>query len=274
MKTVYEFAQENNFQLYITDEAGGLSNRAGFEEYIFKGFYPRIYDLKINPVDWYPNYINTYIEKDVRQLKNIDKLNVFEKFIKLCAAGCGQILNYSSMANDCGVSHNTISSWIGILEASYIVYLLKPHHNNFNKRIIKMPKLYFYDTGLTCSLLGLNSVGDLNNYFHKGALFENLIVSELLKKRFNSGKPDNLYFWRNKTGNEIDIVIDNGTDLIPVEIKSSRTINSEFFKNLKYYCNVSGIDRKQSVIVYGGEQNQNRSDGRVLGFRAAETLIE
>ncbi|HAQ62492.1 TPA: AAA family ATPase [Candidatus Delongbacteria bacterium] len=245
-----------------------------FEEYIFKGFYPRIYDLKINPVDWYPNYINTYIEKDVRQLKNIDKLNVFEKFIKLCAAGCGQILNYSSMANDCGVSHNTISSWIGILEASYIVYLLKPHHNNFNKRIIKMPKLYFYDTGLTCSLLGLNSVGDLNNYFHKGALFENLIVSELLKKRFNSGKPDNLYFWRNKTGNEIDIVIDNGTDLIPVEIKSSRTINSEFFKNLKYYCNVSGIDRKQSVIVYGGEQNQNRSDGRVLGFRAAETLIE
>ncbi|HQO08785.1 MAG TPA: ATP-binding protein [Clostridiales bacterium] len=245
-----------------------------YEEYIFRGFYPRIYDLKINPTDWYPNYINTYIEKDVRQLKNIDKLNVFEKFLKLCASGCGQILNYSSMANDCGVSHNTISSWIGILEANYIVYLLKPHHNNFNKRIIKMPKLYFYDTGLACSLLGLNSTDDVNKYFHKGALFENLIVSELLKKRYNAGKPDNLFFWRDKTGHEIDLVIDNGAELVPVEIKSSRTVSAEFFKNLKFYCNVSGIDQIKSAVVYGGEQNQNRAYGCVLGFKSAEGLLK
>lgn len=245
-----------------------------YEEYIFRGFYPRIYDLEINPVDWYPNYINTYIEKDVRQIKNIDKLNVFEKFLKICASYCGQTLNYSAIANDCGITHNTVSSWIGILEASYIVYLLKPHHNNFNKRIIKMPKLYFYDVGLVCSLLGIDSVTGVNNYYHKGALFENLIVSELLKKRFNMGRPDNLFFWRDKTGHEIDIVIDNGISLIPVEIKSSRTINAEFFKNLEYYCDLSGIDRKNSVVIYGGDQDQNRTLGRVMGFKSAEGLIK
>jgi predicted AAA+ superfamily ATPase len=245
-----------------------------YEEYIFKGFYPRIYDLDINPVDWYPNYINTYIEKDVRQLKNIDKLSNFEKFLKICASYCGQIVNYSAIANDCGITHNTVSSWIGILEASYIVYLLKPHHNNFNKRIIKMPKLYFYDTGLACSLLGINSVSDVGKYYHKGALFENLIVSELLKKRFNKGKQDNLFFWRDSTGHEIDIIIDEGIKLVPVEIKSSKTINTEFYKNLKFYCTMSGMEQKNSAVVYGGDQNQNRTLGRVMGFKSAESLLK
>lgn len=249
------------------------SDFENYEEYIFKGFYPRIHDLGINPVDWYPNYINTYIEKDVRQIKNIDKLSVFEKFLKICASYCGQALNYSAIANDCGITHNTVSSWIGILEASYLVYLLKPHHNNFNKRIIKMPKLYFYDVGLVCSLLGIESLAGVNNYYHKGALFENLIVSELLKKRFNAGRSDNLFFWRDKTGHEIDILIDNGSGLIPVEIKSSRTINAEFFNNLGYYCDLSGIDRKDSAVVYGGDQDQNRTLGRVIGFKSAEGLI-
>ncbi len=180
------------------------------DRYIYTGFYPRIYDKKINPADWYPNYIQTYVEKDVRLMKNISDLNTFQKFIKLCAGRTGQILNLSSLGNECGITHNTAKSWLSILEAGYIIFLLKPYHKNFNKRLIKMPKLYFYDTGLACFLLGIQNTSQLATHYLRGSLFESFVLSELIKERFNKGIEPNCYYWRDKTGNEIDCVIETG----------------------------------------------------------------
>lgn len=245
-----------------------------YEEYLFKGFYPRIYDMQIKPTDWYPNYINTYLERDVRQVKSIGDLNAFGRFLKLCAAYSGQILNYTSISNSCGVSRNTIVSWLGILEATYIVFLLQPHFGNYSKRIIKMPKLYFYDTGLACSLLGMTSVEDLDNYYQKGALFENMIIAELLKTQLNKGYSENLYYWRDKTGHEIDVLIERGLDKTVVEIKSSKTINKDYFKNIHYYSDLAGIPKENSVVVYGGNDTQKRSYGKIVPYSKACDLIK
>ena len=200
-----------------------------YEANIFKGFFPRLYDKKIDPPDFYPNYIQTYLERDVRSLQNIQDLNLFVRFLGLCAGRVGQLLDYTSLANDCGVSYNTVKAWISVLEASYILFLLQPHYRNFSKRLVKRPKLYFYDTGLCCSLLRIEKVSQLNNHYLKGSLFENLILSEFLKRRYNQGKASNLYFWRDHRGMEIDLIIEHANGLTPVEIKSSRTWNRDFF---------------------------------------------
>lgn len=233
---------------------------------MLKGFYPPIYDQQIPPEDWCPNYIRTYIERDVRQLKNINNLIVFERFIKLLAARSGQELNNSSLSLETGVDVKTIQSWIGILESSFIIYLLKPHHKNFNKTIVKRPKLYFYDSALVCHLLGIRNVLQLNTHALRGSIFEGMVVTELIKKRTNAGLPINLSYWRDKTGHEIDIIIDNAGKLIPIEIKSGKTVHNEFFKNLDYWCKLSGV--KHSLLLYGGTQNQKRSTGKdILNWR-------
>jgi uncharacterized protein len=232
------------------------------EELLFKGFYPPIYDQEIAPSDWLPNYIRTYIERDVRQITNITDLLVFEKFIRLLAGRTAQELNYSSLSVDAGIDVKTIQAWIGILESSFIVFLLKPHYNNFNKVIVKRPKIYFYDTALVCSLLGITKWEQLVNYPIKGALFETMVVSEMVKKRANAGKQINLYYWRDKTGHEIDLITDEEQSLVPIEIKSGKTVNNDFFKNLKYWNALSkGI---RSVLLYGGEQEQQRTDGTLV----------
>ncbi|MCK5838673.1 MAG: ATP-binding protein, partial [Bacteroidales bacterium] len=183
--------------------------------YIFNGSYPRCYDKNIPPGIYFPSYIQTYIDRDVRQIKNITDLNLFSRFIRLCAARTGQLLNLSSIATDCGISHSTARSWLSILEASYIIYLLKPHHSNFNKRLVKMPKLYFYDSGLLCSLLGIININQLRTHYLRGGLFENMVISEILKYYFNRGIEPPVYFWRDKHGHEIDCLIDMGDDLLP-----------------------------------------------------------
>lgn len=226
---------------------------------MLKGFYPPVYDQKIPPQDWCPNYIRTYIEKDVRQIKNITDLIIFERFMKLLAGRTGQELNSSALSVEAGVDVKTIQSWIGILESSFIIYLLKPHHKNFNKTLVKRPKVYFYDTALVCSLLGIHTAKQLSTYPTRGAIFETMVIAELVKKRTNKGLPINLFYWRDKTGHEIDLIIDEGGSLLPVEIKSGKTINSEFFKNIDYWTNLSGV--KKSVLLYGGEQSQKRSNG-------------
>jgi uncharacterized protein len=228
------------------------------DQVIYKGLYPPVYDLKISPADWYPNYIRTYIERDVRQIKNITDLIVFERFMRLLAGHCGYELNLTALANQTGVDTKTIQSWIGILESSFIIFLLKPYFNNFNKIIVKRPKLYFYDTGLVCALLGINDPAQVKTHPLKGNLFENLVIIEMAKKRTNAGKPVNLYFWRDKTGHEIDVLIDNGTSLLPVEIKSSKTVNSQFFSNLLYFQKLSKTEK--CLLIYGGVENQRRSD--------------
>ena len=239
------------------------------DELMFKGFYPPIYDQNIPPTDWCPNYIRTYIEKDVRQIKNISDIIIFERFVRLLAGRAGQELNYSSLAVETGVDVKTIQSWIGILESSFIIYLLKPHHKNFNKTLVKRPKIYFYDTALICSLIGIQNTTQLNTHPSRGAIFECMVITELVKKRTNLGLPINLFYWRDKTGHEIDVIVDSAGKLLPIEIKSGKTINNEFFKNITYWSNLSG--EKESILLYGGEQHQKWSTGReVLNWR---TLI-
>jgi predicted AAA+ superfamily ATPase len=243
------------------------------DELMIKGFYPPVYDQKIDPQDWCPNYIRTYIEKDVRQIKNITDLIVFERFIKLLAGRSGQELNNSALAVETGVDVKTVQSWIGILESSFIIYLLKPHHKNFNKTIVKRPKLYFYDSALVCYLLGIRDNNHLQTHPLKGAIFEGMVITELLKNRTNAGLDINLFYWRDKTGHEVDLIIDNGKTLLPIEIKSGMTISKDYFKNIDYWINLSGS--KKAIILYSGVQHQKRSDGKeIMNWRALNSLGE
>jgi len=243
-----------------------------FEEAVFKGAYPRIFDKNIEPIDFYPNYITAYIERDVRQIKNIENLALFSDFVKLCAGRIGQVLNIQTLANDAGISPNTAKSWLSVLEASYVIYTIKPHHNNFNKRITKSPKLYFYDTGLACSLLGLTTSNQLVSFYGKGNLFENYVMNEFLKIEFNAGRKSNIYFWQNKTKKEIDILLDSGENIQPFEIKSSKTRNANLFENLLYWSKQAGISSIDLTVVYGGDEDFKTSQGNFLSWRNISNL--
>ena len=235
-----------------------------YEKLIYQGFYPRLYDKEIAPGDFYPNYLQTYVEIDVRLLQNIHNLTHFIRFLKLCAGRTGQLLNLNSLSNDCGISSNTAKSWISVLEASYIIFLLHPHHRNFNKRLVKMPKLYFTDTGLASSLLEIHSENQLSSHYLRGALFENFILSEFLKTRFNSGLRKNFYFWRDNKGSEIDCIIENNLKLTPVEIKSGNTFHKDFFRELNYWNKLSGNSPENSFVIYGGDVSRNTNEGILL----------
>ena len=237
-----------------------LTNRDYDANYfILNGFYPPIYDRDIPANEWLPNYIRSYIERDVRQIKNITNLLVFERFMRLLAGRTGQELNYSSLSVEVGVDVKTIQSWIGILESSYIIYLLKPFHKNYNKTLVKRPKLYFYDTGLACSLLGITQVSHLVNHPLRGALFETLVMTELIKMKENTGSSSQLFYWRDKTGREIDLLIEKGNTVLPVEIKSGKTFQSSFLKNIRYWMKLTGEEKAH--LFYDGDDTQKRSDG-------------
>lgn len=243
-----------------------------FESLIFTGFYPRIYDRKITPADFYPSYIQTYVERDVRLLKNIADLNTVIQFVQLCAGRTGQLLNYSSLANDAGISPNTAKSWLSILEASYILFRLQPYHKNFRKRLVKAPKLYFYDTGLACSLLGIRAASQMHTHYLKGALFENLIITELVKRTLNRGERHYPYFWRDSRGKEIDCLINEGGSFIPVEIKSGKTITRSYFSNLTYWRQLAGMPPETGVVVYGGDTSLQTGDGRLISWKDLDQI--
>lgn len=228
-------------------------------KFMLHGGYPAVYDEKHLPMDWYMSYIRTYVERDVRQLKNIGMLYSFERFIRLCAARAGQELNMSNISIEAGVDVKTIQSWLGILENSYIIYLLRPHFKNFNKRLVKRPKLYFYDTGLASALLGIHTAKELSVNMHRGQLFENMVIGEMIKARFNAGLPMNLYYWRDNSGHEVDVIIDNAGKLYPVEIKSGHTPSDFHFKTLAYWNSLS--KGKGGTIVFAGSMEQKRSSG-------------
>jgi uncharacterized protein len=242
------------------------------DQTIFNGFYPRLYQAKLDPRDIYPSYIQTYIERDVRQIQNIQDLSIFQKFIKMCAGRTGQLLNLSSLANDCGITHNTAKAWITLLEASFIVFLLQPYHNNFGKRLVKTPKLYFYDTGLACSLLGIENRKQLENHYLRGALFENMIISELLKKRYNHGLLPNLYFWRDQVGHEIDCIVDIAGQLTAIELKSGQTLNRDFFINLDYWHQLTSSSADNLYLVYGGNSDQVQSNGKIISWKNLDLI--
>lgn len=240
---------------------------------MIKGSYPPVYDQKIDYDKWYPNYIRTYIERDVRQIKNISDLYIFEKFLRLCAGRTGQLLNMNSLAIETGVDSKTIGAWIGVLESSFVVFRLFPFHRNFNKRIVKMPKLYFYDTGLVCSLLGINTPEQLILHPLYGNLFENMIVSEIKKHCFNRSKNENLFFWRENTGKEIDLLVERGDRIKAVEVRSGKTITPEFFNGINHWKKITG--EKNGIIIYSGDIVQNYSDGtRVIPWYKPETVFD
>lgn len=258
---------------FSLEEAQKAAQRSfSVEEALFYGGYPPIFDNPIPPEKWLPNYISTYIERDVRQIKNISNLNQFERFLKLCAGRIGQLLNMNSLAIEAGVDNKTIASWLSVLESSFIIHLLKPHHRNFNKRLVKMPKLYFCDTGLACSLLSITNKTQLTIHPLKGSIFENYVIGEFIKDRYNSNTNFDLYFWRDNTGNEMDIVIDKGTHLYPVEIKAGKTITNDYFKNLQFWEKVTGSSA--GAVIYAGNIPQKRSnDIQVLPWNQMQELF-
>lgn len=247
-------------------------NKLSVDELIFAGMYPAIYDRKINPLDYFPNYIQTYIERDVRSIKNIGDLNTFRKFLKLCAGRTGQLLNMTSLGNDLGIDMKTVKSWISILETSFIIFLLPPYHRNFNKRTVKHPKLYFYDTGLACSLLGLESADQLFSFYMKGSLFENFVISEYLKKEIHLGKRPAVYFWKDNTGNEVDLIIEKKGSFYAVEIKSGMTIKNDFFNGIEKFQKYSGIKSNYCFLVYGGENNHKRKAANIASWKSIDLL--
>lgn len=235
------------------------------EDYLYTGFYPRIYDQNLNPTESNTFYLSTYVERDIRSLINIKDFLLFDRFLKVCASRTGQLLNMTSIGNECGISHNTVNQWLSLLEASFIVYRVPPHFRNFSKRIIKSPKLFFYDVGFASYLLGIEAKEQLINHPLKGALFETLVAGELLKARYNAVKGSNLYFFRDNSGHEVDCLLDRGNYCVPVEIKSSQTINESFFTNLQFYNSLQQ-DAAKPVLVYAGDESYSRKAAEVVSY--------
>jgi predicted AAA+ superfamily ATPase len=233
--------------------------KLGLNDTLFTGFYPRIHDKNIPPREWLANYYQTYLERDVRNVLNIGDIEAFSRFVRLCAGRSGQLFSLSELASDCGISHTTAKRWLSVLEASFVVSLLRPHYQNFGKRLIKSPKLYFLDTGLLCYLLQIKSPQELNHRAERGAIFESFVVSELHKNFVHKGEQSSLSFWRDSAGHEVDIILDLGTTQIPIETKSGLTVASEFFKTLAYWRDLSGRSDEPAALVYGGDNSFQRS---------------
>ena len=228
------------------------------EDLLFSGFFPRIHDQKLSPRDWLGSYYQTYVERDVRNVLSVGDLEAFGRFVRLCAGRNGQLLNLSSLASDCGITHTTAKRWISVLEASFIAVLLRPYHKNFGKRLIKSPKLFFLDSGLLCYLLGIQSPEDVYHHASRGNIFEGFVVSELYKNFYHRGEQPGLFFWRDSAGHEINILIEIGGELIPLETKSSQTIASDFFELFKYWRTLTGKPEEPAALVYGGKEGFRR----------------
>jgi predicted AAA+ superfamily ATPase len=236
---------------------------------LLRGGYPALYARPLNPARWLADYTMSYLERDVRQITQVQDLSTFQRFLRLCAGRTGQLLNLANLAQEAGIAQSTARAWLSVLEASYIVHLLPPHHRNLGKRVVKTPKLYFIDVALAASLMGVQSAGQLAVHPLRGALFETLIVAEFLKARFNSGFPSNLYFWRDNVGLEVDLVIDEPEGLRPVEIKSSATVTDVLFKGLRNWMAVAGEAVRQPRLVCAGPDNYTRSGIEVRRWQEA-----
>ncbi|MFO7970554.1 MAG: ATP-binding protein [Desulfobacterales bacterium] len=241
---------------------------------LYHGFYPRIWDKQLNPTQALGDYYETYIERDLRQLTAIKDLALFQRFVKLCAGRVGQLLNVNSLASDTGVSHTTAGNWLSILEASYIVFLLQPYHTNISKRLVKSPKIYFYDVGLASFLINIENESQVSRDPLRGNLFENMVISEALKYRLNQGKRSNLYFYRDSKGNEVDLLLVAGSDIFPIEVKAGMTINKDYFKGLNHFVSIfSEHVPKGMGLVYGGERRQERTNVSIVPFNRLNDLF-
>ena len=234
---------------------------------LLSGGYPPLYSRRVRPARWFPAYFAAYVERDVRQLSKVQDLSQFQKFIRLCAGRSGQLVNLSSLANEGGITHNTAKSWLSILEASYILFQLPPYHGNFNKRLIKTPKLYFYDVGLLSWLLGIRTRDQLTVHPLRGQIFETMVIAELVKSYFNQGEKPPLYFWRDSNGNEVDIIAVAGNCLRPLEIKAGQTLNRDFFSSLNHWLKLAGKRAVSPALIYAGEQEFQRAGVDILNWR-------
>lgn len=223
------------------------------DEVLFTGMYPPIHDRGLDPTGWFDSYVQLYVERDVRQLIHVRDLSLFRRFVRLCAGRTGQILNKAQLADDTGVSVNTVGAWLSVLEASFIIFLLPPHYANFNKRLVKAPKLYFYDAGLAAWLLGIRTTEELSVHSYRGHLFETMVVSERMKRAMNTGASPRLYYWRNRSGLEIDVIEEVGERLLPTEVKSGATLSKSFFAGLEQWTTLAGAHAGEAELVYGGD---------------------
>lgn len=254
-------------------ERGGVKP-PDLDTMLFTGGYPPLYDRSLTPAMWFPAYVAAYVERDVRQLLQVQDLNAFQHFVRLCAGRSAQILNLSSLAADCGITHNTAKAWISVLEASYILYRLRPHHSNFRKRLVKSSKIYFYDTGLLCWLLGIQNSGQLSMHPLRGSVFETFAVSEMVRTRLNRLENVEFFFWRDSNGNEIDVIADYGGRLMPVEIKSGKTLNRDFFSGLERWLALAGEQAFSPALVYGGDRNLVRKGIRVFAWDCPAQVLD
>lgn len=247
-----------------------LNEEINLSELLYRGFYPRIIDKQLNPTEALSFYTNTYLERDLREIKEVKNLAQFERFLRLCASNIGQILNKNRLANDIGVTNKTIDSWLSVLEASFIIFLLPPHFNNFRKRLIKSPKLYFYDVGLASYLLGIKNRTHVDCHPLKGSLFENLVIIEKLKAKHNNIETPSLYYFRDSTGNEVDLLEDHGPEIWSYEIKLGQTLSLSSFKGLNFYKKLNPDNRK-SFLVYTGNENLTRYGHECISIHALKT---
>ena len=237
---------------------------ASLDAVLLHGGYPPVFDMPASPERWYSAYLATYIERDVRQLRNVRDLAAFQRVLRRCAGSVGQLADLTRLGNDAGVD---LRAWLGVLEASFILFRLQPHHRNFRKRLVKTAKLYFYDVGVAARLIGIESAGQMSTHPLRGALFENWVIVEYLKRRLNAGKESNLFFWRSHGGLEVDLVLEQGQALTPVEIKSGATVSSDWLRPLRRWRELAGDTAGRPVIVYGGDQPQQRSDADIVPWR-------
>jgi hypothetical protein len=236
-------------------------------ETLFAGGYPRIFDQGLDPRDWLREYYQSYIQKDVRDILNVDDLEAFGRFLRLCAGRCGQLLNLSSLGADAGVTHTTARRWLSVLEASFLVYLLRPHRASFGKRLVRSPKLYFLDSGLLCYLLRVRDPQDLRLHASRGAVFESWVVSEAVKNFVHRGLEPDVYFWRDSADHEIDLVIDRDREIVPVEARSGETFAADFLDGIQYWRRLTGRNDHPAALVYGGEDSYMREGAAVMSWK-------
>ncbi len=240
-------------------------NPNNWDDMLIGGGYPRKWTQTIEADDFYENYLRTYVERDVRLIKNINNLDLFQKFIRLLAGRVGQMFNQQSLGNELGLDNKTVNAWMNLLEVSFIAFKLQPYHQNFGKRLIKTPKVYFYDTGLLSFLLGIRSTNDFQLHFAKGTLLENYVILERLKHAWNFKTREKFYFWRESKGNELGLIVERGAEQFVVEIKSSKTINNDFFKGLTSFAKIN--PQAKCILIYGGNESQERSGVKVIGLQ-------
>ncbi len=260
------------FELLPFSIAEAYPEPVNLDEAIYRGFYPRLVSRAINPGIYYDSYLRTYLQRDVRLLVNVQSMDAFTRFISLCAGRSGSILNRVSLANDAGVDAKTVSNWLSVLQASYIIFLLNPWHGNVSKRLIKSPKLYFYDTGLACRLLQIRNSKDLISHPLRGNLFETMIVSEAMKFYLNRGQVPPLTYYREPRGTEVDIIIDKAGRQYPLEIKSAGIINRSAYSNLDKFCQFDTASGK-AYLIYAGEQNWTDHHYRNVSWRSLQAEL-